>query len=421
MFALASDTTQVNDQNISVAENKRLDPRAVMAHRLPGPLQPFLTWLTAKPAPGETTYRELKPGHHVVAALAWIAAGLALGALGLRLGGAAGLLLPPALLLVCCGLGVFQVVIFHHCSHGTVFATRERNRLAGRIVSALLLFKHFDLYQHEHMLHHSPRKLLTEEDEFAQFVFGMCGLEAGLPKRELWRRVLIALVSPAFHLRFLQRRIQASLWSHDRAHNWLGRLFWLGLLGGAAATGQLAAVALLWVLPVTVLLQIATVFRILCEHRFPEARLIAGRDKMFVTAATGGVFPGVMPPPADGPLAARLSGWINWWAEMLTWQLFVRLFVLVGDAPAHDYHHRRPASKRWANYIHARQKDEDAGSPGFPAGYNESWGLIAAVDFNLATLAATEPATIGRRASGVDDALGGQLDGDGGAVIRLAA
>ena len=99
MFALASDTTQVNDLNISVAENKRLDPRAVMAHRLPGPLQPFLTWLTAKPAPGETTYRELKPGHHVGAALAWIAAGLALGALGLRLGGAAGLLLPPALLL----------------------------------------------------------------------------------------------------------------------------------------------------------------------------------------------------------------------------------------------------------------------------------------------------------------------------------
>ena len=29
------------------------DPRTRMAARLPGYLQPFLTWLTAKPAPGE--------------------------------------------------------------------------------------------------------------------------------------------------------------------------------------------------------------------------------------------------------------------------------------------------------------------------------------------------------------------------------
>jgi fatty acid desaturase len=393
----------------------------MMAERLPGFLQPFLTWVTAKPAPGET-YRELRPIHHVGAALAWIAGGLLVGALGWQLGYDALALVPIALVLVSCGLGLFQVVIFHHCSHGTVFQTRERNRLVGRIVSAVLLFKHFDLYQREHMLHHSPRKLLTEEDEFAQFVFGLCGLEAGVPKQELWRRVLVKLASPQFHLRFLQRRIQASLWSHDPLHNWLGRLFWLALLGAAAATGRLAEAAVLWVLPVTVLLQIATVFRILCEHRFPDARLIAGRDKMFVTAATGGVFPGAMPPAMGDPLAARLAGWAAWWAEMLTWQLFVRLFVLVGDAPAHDYHHRRPASKRWANYIHARQKDADEGSPGFPAGYNENWGLIAAIDFNLATLAATEPATIGRRStSSLEDTLGRQLDGNGGAVVQLAA
>ena len=31
----------------------RLDPRALMCERLPGWLQPGLTWLTAKPAPGQ--------------------------------------------------------------------------------------------------------------------------------------------------------------------------------------------------------------------------------------------------------------------------------------------------------------------------------------------------------------------------------
>ena len=32
---------------------ERTDPRALMAARLPAMVQPFLTWLTARPAPGE--------------------------------------------------------------------------------------------------------------------------------------------------------------------------------------------------------------------------------------------------------------------------------------------------------------------------------------------------------------------------------
>ena len=98
-------------------------------------------------------------------------------------------------------------------------------------------------------------------------------------------------------------------------------------------------------------------------------------------------------PPAPWP------AWGAWWAEMLTVHLFVRLFVMVGDAPCHDFHHRKPASKKWTSYIHARQTDLDAGSPGYPAGYFECWGLFAAVDRNLASLAATAPATLGREPS----------------------
>ncbi|HTW27079.1 MAG TPA: hypothetical protein VME92_08135, partial [Acetobacteraceae bacterium] len=79
--------------------------------------------------------------------------------------------------------------------------------------------------------------------------------------------------------------------------------------------------------------------------------------------------------------------WTAWWLNMLTVQLFVRLFVLVGDAPCHDFHHRRPATKRWTSYIQARQADADAGSPGFPANYIETWGLFRAVDENLAAMA----------------------------------
>src|SRR6266404_876121 len=107
------------------------------------------------------------------------------------------------------------------------------------------------------------------------------------------------------------------------------------------------------------------------------------RRRCFTAASSG-----VAPPAADVPLAIRLGGWLAWWVEMLTVQLFVRLFVLVGDAPCHDYHHRRPASKRWASYAQARQQDRLNGCWGFPVNYCDSWGLFRTIDANLATLAA---------------------------------
>ena len=422
MSVPANDWVSLRQPGSRVADLVVVDPRQEMARRLPAGLQGFLTWLTAMPADGEAA-GETTALRHLAAAFAWIAAGLAVGgAVFAGLGPV--LLLPLALLLVCCGLGLFQVVVFHHCAHGTVFRTRRANRGAGRLISALLLFKHFDHYQREHMLHHSARKLLTAEDEFAQFVFDMCGLEAGLPKAELWRRVAVAVFSPLFHGRFLWRRIKASLNSHDRAHNILGMATWTGAFAAAAVAGFLVPFLVLWVLPVTVLLQIATIFRILCEHRFPDAGLIDARDKLFVCMATTGVFPGSAPPSAEEPPDIRIAGWAAWWAEMLILQLFVRLFVLVGDAPCHDYHHRRPASKRWASYAQARQQDRLNGCWGFPVNYCDSWGLFRTIDHNLATLAATRQAVLGRGAtapSALDDPLGGQLDGHRGAELGLAA
>lgn len=398
MTALNSYTSFTSTEEPRVSAAAPPDPRARMAARLPRALQPFLTWLTAKPAPGEAA-----PGRSattfILGALSWILGGVVLAALPLLLADPpllAWLLLPAGWLASCCGLGLFQVVVFHHCSHGTVLSTRAANRRVGRLISALLLFKRFEDYQREHMLHHSPNKLLTEEDEFADFVLGMCGLEPGLPKRVLWRRVLSNTASPVFHWRFLQRRLRASMATGDRRHDLVSRGFWIGGFGLAAATGTLPAFLLAWVLPVTVLLQMATVFRILCEHRFPEPETMQKRDRNFVCHATAGVFPGTLPPAERANTLPGALRWAAWWAEMLTVHLFVRLFVLVGDAPCHDFHHRKPATRRWADYIHARQQDLEAGSPGFPAGYFENWGLFQAIDYNLASLAATPREALGR-------------------------
>ena len=376
----------------------RSDPRSMMAARLPGMLQPFLTWLTARPAPGEVV-RERSPLSFVREAVATTLLGPTLGAAGLL---ACSWQLAPMVvalswLVTTYGLGLLQVVIFHHASHETVFADRRHNRRIGWLISALLLFKHFDSYKKEHMLHHFSSKLLTHEDEFADFVLGLCRLEPGLPKRELWRRVLWGVAfSPMFHLRFLAKRLRAALLSPDLAHNVVGTAVWLAIGLAAFALGQLGIWVLLWVVPTTVLLQIATVGRILCEHRFPDERLIAARGRDFICEATAGVFPGSPTPEASAATWRGFAAWVMWWLDMLTIQLGVRLFVLVGDAPCHDYHHRRPAAGHWTGYIYTRQADVDAGCPGYSRNYAENWGLFAALDENLRTLSVTRPDALSR-------------------------
>jgi fatty acid desaturase len=385
MHVSSSDCYEIPEAlQVSVAE----DPRSEMAARLPHVLQPFLTWLTAKPAPGED-FVTRAPGSFVWEAVLLVVLGTAASALALAWLGprhfGCWLLLPVGLLATSSGLGLFQVVIFHHCAHGTVFSTRPRNRLAGRLVSALLLFKHFDAYQSEHMQHHSAKVLFTDDDEFTGFVVGLCEMRAATTRRGLWRRLVWLLVSPVFHARFLRKRLAGSMASGDAVHNAVAIGFCGGVVALGVVTHTLLILAIAWFLPLTILLQIATVFRILCEHRLPAEEVIEQRGRQLVCEATAGVFPGAAPPSARLPVVPRLAAWCAWWANMLTLQLFVRVFVLVGDAPCHDFHHRRPG-KKWVNYVHARQADLAAGCPGFPLNYVDSWGLFAAIDQNFAAM-----------------------------------
>lgn len=367
----------------------RDDPRAVMAARLPGYTQNFLTWLTAKPAPGQEAVNR-KATSYVTEAVALVLLGCVVSGIAMAVPHLPALafwpLLFTGLLATSSGLGLFQVVVFHHCSHGTVFSTRERNRKVGRMISAILLFKHFDKYQREHMLHHNANKLFTDDDEFTDFVIGICKLRTSLGRRLLWRHLAILLVSPVFHASFMAKRIQGSLLSHERSHNLLGLCVWGAILAGGVFTHHLGLVLVAWVLPVTVLLQIATVFRILCEHRIPPEDVIEGRGQNLVCQATAGVFAGLQPPARGQGWLGNYAAWAGWWANMLTVQMFVRIFVLVGDAPCHDFHHRRPG-KKWTNYIYARQADVIADCPGFPLNYVDTWGLFRAIDENFAAMA----------------------------------
>src|SRR4051794_38933241 len=111
LMTLISDITA--DAGILASFRLPTDPRARMAACLPGWLQPFLTWLTAKPAPGEVPAGRSAESF-VAGALGWILAGCMLSLcpfLWPEATLAIWVLLPIGLTATCCGLGLFQVVV----------------------------------------------------------------------------------------------------------------------------------------------------------------------------------------------------------------------------------------------------------------------------------------------------------------------
>lgn len=373
----------------------RHDPRADLAERLPAAVQPLITLITAAPAPGEI-FRPRARIAPLIDAILRMAVGVAITVAGLGLDPlwAAATFTAIGGVLTVSGLGLIQVVVFHYCAHNGVFASTAANQSAGRFISILFLFKYFDHYKREHIQHHRAKKLITEEDEFASFVVKVCGLWPGMSRRELWARLILILASPRFHLKFMQLRIMGNLQSGDAEHvrRFVG--CWVAFGAAVAMSGFWLEFAVAWLLPLTIWLQIATVFRILCEHRFPDAKLLTVRGKELIANATTGVFSGRPAPTRRRNAFANLAAWTMWWLDLLTLKLLARLIVLVGDAPAHDFHHRRPGAKNWPDALHARDADKRDGCPGYPSNYIDVWGLMPAIDANLKALAAADPSSL---------------------------
>src|SRR5512138_2714990 len=106
----------------------RTDPRVSMALRLPRALQPLLTWLTGRPAPGERA-RARAPWTFLLEAHAWAVLGLLIGALGFATHGlTSAALIALSLVMTTAGLSLFQIAVFHRCAHGQLFAGCRRNR-----------------------------------------------------------------------------------------------------------------------------------------------------------------------------------------------------------------------------------------------------------------------------------------------------
>ena len=350
---------------------------------LPGFMQPFLSWLTAKPLPEDLdNVRPLKPFHHIVVSAGLIAGGALLAGIGYSQASIALWLL--GFVLATGGVKQMQVMICHNCAHEMVFESRATNMTVGRIISGVLMLKPFDTYKSEHALHHSSKTLLTDDDDTLSYLQSVVGLKPSDSTTTMWAKLVWTALSPLAVLRSCWGRLIGTATAENRQVAILTLVFWAGLALLSAASGHFDLFIVAWVIPVFAGYHISTTFRLAAEHTWPSVDVLERRGIDFICESTTGVFIGEELRIPEGMGTARRFAHISvWLIKMLTFHLIVRVFVMVGDTPCHDFHHRRPRSKDWPNYITARERDRIEGSKPFPTNYAENWGYINSVTTNF--------------------------------------
>ena len=232
----------------------------------------------------------------------------------------------------------------------------------------------------DHLNHHSDTIFTGPKDPDAKFLMDL-GFVPGMAKSAAWRLLRKTVISPRFHWKFFRARLRSSTKTASRRR----KAFTLMML---AALASLAVLTPWWMfvlavaLPVGPLYNISGLLQFLSEHRWlheSASRL----DHEQYKAACWGRFCGD-PLPANDCRGWRAGiAWTKWWVRCLGLHLPVRLAVLVGDLPAHDWHHllRLAGSSPtdWVQGNHARQASIDNGDPA-GLSHREIWGIETMID-----------------------------------------
>ncbi|MEV4138603.1 fatty acid desaturase [Dactylosporangium sp. NPDC049742] len=357
--------------------------------RLPGVLQLPLTMLTGRPYTGQRRL-QLTPTAHLIAALASMAAGLALSGAALALGGWWLWLLLPGWASTLHGARNQRMMMFHQCAHRNMWARRGPDRVLGKMIAGLLMVQEFERYSTEHVADHHALHHMTLRDPTVQAFLVSLELRPGMTRQQMWRRVLGKLVSPVFHARFLWARVRSYAHAASPLERALTVAWYAGLAVAATLLDGWALLLLGWVLPMTLFFQVSNTLRLCVKHTFPGRDVESRRGKVYFASLTNAICIGEPVPAAGLRGGARLRAWARWWTRMLLVHLPSRYLVLTGDTVCHDFHHRRPMTRDWANYIFARQDDVLTGHQGWPP-YREIWGMVPAIDLVFESLSLADP------------------------------
>ncbi len=328
--------------------------------------------------------------HHLAASVVPLAAGTAYTVFVVSYWRWGLLALPVAWLLTTHGMRKLRTVIFHQCSHGNFLRNKRVDSLLGQAIAIFLVSQEYQEYKGEHIADHHATGHMTPEDPTVKFIILSLRLRPGLGVRRMWRRVLRCACSPTFQAKSTCGRFISHFRGTSKAYRILLVTVLISQVALVTLTGSWLAYVVAWLFPLTILFNIAAILRLSSRHIFPVAgQRLSGRAA--IGGYTHGIFIGERAPEQDPWSWAWAAQWTRWWLRLLFVHLPSRLMVLVGDGPCHDFHHRYPKSKDWANYMFARQQDVDSGHPGWPD-YTEVWGLKNAIDAVFMSLDKADPA-----------------------------
>jgi len=271
-------------------------------------------------------------------------------------------------------------------AHHLMFRGAATHHWWGEIFSTIFLIQGLDRYRSDHLAHHG-KIFATLEDGDAVMVLRL-GFAPGKTRRELWMKLLKLCFSPSFHIKFLFGRLKENLvlCPRYRAAMTVGWFAILGLVGYAFGFAILFNV---YLMPIFIFIQIPALIQLLCEHIYISADLPPReRHKLL----SNGRFCGVPPPRWNGNPLRYASDLVVWTLRMMFVELPARIIIFQGSLPEHDWHHRHPGSREWANGRMLREEELRAE---FVANgrtdFLEVWGSIEIVDRVLRSISRAAP------------------------------
>jgi fatty acid desaturase len=361
------------------------DPRASMArigwnspkaiYRL---VQAFLTWATGKALPRQKPLFVLNPWAHLAGQLTLLFGGAAVSIAAWNAGGWYLVALPVTLVATISASRALWLTDLHAAAHGAFSKSTTANRLVGDLVSLPLLVLPHEAYVESHCVRHHGRAFGSEEEDPDASFLAWMGLRPGTPKAELCRRMVFGLLSPRTHAVYLWARFKANLFDGGLVRSvatasYLGCLFFIG------STVGWMALTVAWLAPLTLAYQASSILGWCSEHTWferPRGDRGAWHARMTHARFFGAAY------PVTGGLITRAR-----WVAGMTGHLLMRLLVVPGDLPSHDWHHRRANSSQWTTAAYARQAAIENGEV-YP---KETWGLKAALDLVMSAISNQPP------------------------------
>jgi len=349
-------------------------------------VQILLTLLSGVPHTGQTPW-ESSPWRVLAFSVGAMVLGVSLSLLGHTLGGLGHLLFLPGWVLTVYALRNLALSVFHEAAHGTMCPRLPwLNEWVGQCASVLLLSQNFRIYRPEHLGDHHCQGHMTCDDPTVAFLFDRLGLRPGMAKNECWRRLVWKLISPWFHARLLWSRLVSWFRGAIRGHQ-VGSVLYLVALFGFAWWYPLATL-LVWLIPLTVLVNVAMTVRACTEHVFAG---VWHKGRLRIALSTHAQRFGCAAPTMTGVWSLDVLRWV-WWGVKMACHTLCRVIFTPGESPQHDWHHRRINDKNWPSAIFARlqavkewEQAEMQGRQSWPP-YTEVWGIIQNIDECFRTL-----------------------------------